>query len=113
MNWEKGRKGTGYLKKLLVSWTWPIPWDLYILKYPVGSFVGWHKDPVKDGKHYRMNLVIPWTCDGGSFLCEFGTPPIYRSEYLNIFRPDITKHSVSYIHSGTRYVISLGWVIKT
>lgn len=110
MNWELGRKGTGYFKMKLCSAKWPIPWDLYILKYPPKAFIDWHVDAIEAGKHYRLNLMIR-SAVGGDFYISGEHRPIYKSKYLNIFRPDIHHHSVGYVFRGTRYVISLGWVI--
>lgn len=98
MNWTKGRQGTGYLKKLLLGGAF---WDLWLIKYPVGTEVPVHTDPVPGKRHYRLNVVL-WGEQKykGDAIFKFG-PVVY-------FRPDITPHSVSTVRR-TRYVLSLGW----
>ncbi|MFC6977979.1 hypothetical protein [Microbulbifer taiwanensis] len=62
---------------------------------------------MNSGRHYRLNIVIKRAKSGGEFLCD---SPIYESARIKLFRPDIAEHAVSEVQSGTRYVLSLGWV---
>ena len=49
--WQPGRQGTGYDKMLLFTALWPIPFDSYLLRYPEGSEIPPHTDPVQAGRH--------------------------------------------------------------
>ncbi|MBT1063505.1 2OG-Fe(II) oxygenase [Bowmanella sp. Y26] len=108
--WQKGRQKTGYEKMLLAGATWPIKFDLYLLKFPEGCVVPPHTDDVKNGKHYRLNIVLKQAKSGGEFIC---TSPIYCSKRIKFFRPDICEHSVTKVISGNRYLLSVGWVRGT
>lgn len=114
MSWQPGRQGTGYLKKLL--WFGPLPFgviwfDAYLLKFPEGSHIYWHKDPVEKGeKHYRLNVFLKSVDVGGKFVCEGKT--ILNTRFVQCFRPDIQRHMVTKIEKGTRYVLSIGWVTR-
>jgi len=105
--WRHGRQESGYHKMLLAGATWPIKFDLYILKFPEGCELPPHQDSVLQGKHYRLNIVLKQAKEGGEFICK---SPIYSSNRVIIFRPDICEHSVSKVESGDRYLLSLGWV---
>jgi len=45
---------------------------------------------------------------GGEFVCA---SPIFASRSIKLFRPDTCEHSVTKVVGGSRYVLSLGWVI--
>jgi hypothetical protein len=105
--WRRGRQQTGYDKMLLVESLWPIPFDAYILRYPEGSEVPPHTDPVSQGDHYRLNVVLRRAGEGGEFHCA---DPIYESPRIKYFRPDASQHSVSKVTRGNRYVLSVGWI---
>lgn len=103
--WTLGRQGTGYYKcKLFQSSLLKL--DLYLLKYPPGSEIPIHSDPVPGRKHYRVNLVL-LKGKGGEFWCE---RPILLLGRLKIFRSDF-PHSVSKVEK-TRLVLSLGYTRK-
>lgn len=108
-NWIAGRQGTGYFKMLLLQNSRFIPFDIYLLKFPEGSYIDWHTDPVPDYNHYRINWIVKTSEKGGEFISK---SPIFTSKYLNIMRPDIDLHCVTKIEKGTRYVLSLGWVLS-
>ena len=108
--WQKGRQLSGYDKMLLAGAYWPIKFDMYLLRFPEGSEIHTHKDEVTSGKHYRLNIVVKQSKAGGDFVCE---NPIYENSRVKYFRPDISCHSVTKIERGTRYVLSIGWVIHT
>lgn len=105
--WQRGRKGTGYDKMLLLTARWPLRFDSYVIRYPDGSEIPPHTDPVQAGRHYRLNIVIksPWS--GGEFVCA---TPIFASRRIKLFRPDACEHSVTRVVGGSRYVLSVGWV---
>ncbi|HEY3254677.1 MAG TPA: hypothetical protein VGJ91_12040 [Polyangiaceae bacterium] len=99
MRWERGRQGTGYFKLRLAQGR---RWDLYLLRYPPGSSVPPHRDPVPGKKHSRANLLL-WGEDA------FEGRAWLRLPRLVVFRPDITEHEVAPV-SRLRLVLSLGWV---
>jgi hypothetical protein len=106
--WQRGRQGSGYDKMLLLTAPWPVPFDSYLIRYPDGSEIPPHTDPVQSGRHYRMNVVLKSPIAGGEFVCK---TPIYESKRVKIFRPDACEHSVTRVRGGSRYVFSLGWVL--
>ncbi len=101
MNWQKGRQGTGYLKAKIVAFK---RFDCYLIKYPVGSFIPCHTDPVTRGyKHYRINVVLKG--DNDSFVGKY----IFKWWRIILFRPDIMPHSVLTIRKE-RLLLSIGWL---
>jgi len=92
--------------------------DVYLLKYPEGSEIGWHKDPSQAFfEHWRANIVLKKAIDGGKFACTYDidgivTEPVIRkwNDRFIVFRPDITVHCVKQVKKGTRYVLSIGWL---
>lgn len=107
LRWRNGRQHTGYEKMLLLANPFNLPFDCYLLRYRSGAEIPDHTDPVDDKKHFRLNLVLRKAKAGGEFLCS---EPIYESERIKYFRPDLARHSVSLVEEGTRYVLSIGWV---
>ncbi|WKE64039.1 2OG-Fe(II) oxygenase [Gallaecimonas kandeliae] len=107
--WQKGRQQSGYEKMLLAGATWPVKFDLYLLRFPEGCEVPPHRDAVQSGKHFRLNIVLKKAKEGGDFICQ---SPIYCSSRIKFFRPDLCGHSVSKVVSGNRYLLSLGWIRK-
>jgi len=107
--WQHGRQGTGYDKMLLLTAPWPIAFDCYILRYPDGSEVPPHKDPVARGRHYRLNIILKSPRSGGEFVCS---SPLFASKRIKLFRPDSCEHSITRVSGGTRYVLSIGWVLR-
>ena len=106
--WQSGRQGTGYDKMLLLTAPWPVPFDTYFLRYPEGSSVPPHTDPLGHGRHYRLNIILRSPKSGGEFVCS---NPIFESTRIKLFRPDASEHSVTQVHGGSRYVLSIGWVL--
>jgi hypothetical protein len=106
--WQRGRQGTGYDKMLLLTAPWPIPFDSYLLRYPDGCEVPPHTDGVKTGRHYRLNFILKSPRSGGEFICS---APLFSTRRIKFFRPDACEHSVSRVVGGSRYVLSLGWVL--
>lgn len=106
--WQRGRQGTGYDKMLLLTAPWPLPFDSYIIRYPDGAEIPPHTDPVQNGRHYRLNLILKSPRSGGDFICA---TPIYSSKKIKLFRPDTCEHSVTRVVGGSRYVLSVGWVL--
>ena len=106
--WQQGRQGTGYDKMLLITAPWPVPFDSYLIRYPEGSEIPPHTDPVAKGRHYRLNVILKAPKSGGDFVCS---EPIWETRRIKLFRPDKSSHSVSRVVGGSRYVLSLGWVL--
>jgi len=67
--WQKGRQGTGYDKMLLLTLRWPLRFDSYLIRYPEGSEIPPHRDPVQQGRHYRLNIILKPPKSGGEFIC--------------------------------------------
>jgi hypothetical protein len=109
LRWRRGRQNSGYDKMLLLQSRWPLPFDLYLLRYPEDSHVPPHTDKVDFGSHYRLNLVVKKSGAGGEFHCA---KPILSTDRIKLFRPDECEHSVSRMVGGSRYVLSLGWVLR-
>lgn len=109
--WVNGRQGTGYTKMLLVTAKWPILFDVYLLKYEKGAYIPIHKDPVEGREHWRFNLVLKRS-EGGVFGIASYTirPRWFFNNRGCLFRPDISSHFVTEVRSGTRYVLSIGWL---
>lgn len=92
---------------LIIRARWPLPFDLYVLRFPAGSAIAPHTDAVEGGRHFRLNLVVREAQDGGEFWCSAA---LFESRRIKFFRPDIVEHSVSTVKRGSRYVLSIGWV---
>ncbi len=109
LRWEKGRQNTGYDKLLLAANPFLIPFDCYLLRFPDGTEIPPHRDPVTGGRHYRLNIVVKRSRSGGEFVCS---DPIFETRRIKLFRSDVSTHSVTKVQGGSRYVISLGWVLR-
>lgn len=103
LNWKPGRQGTGYLKLLLKQGSF---YDMYLLKFPEGSEVPEHTDPIWGIQHLRLNLVLRHAKDGGKFQCQH---TLLNTSRIKLFRPDEQKHSVTPIKKGSRLVLSIGF----
>lgn len=105
--WQRGRQQSGYDKMLLLQGMLPLPFDVYLLRFPEGAEIKAHVDTVDSGQHYRLNLVLKEAAVGGEFRCQSA---IFASRRIKLFRPDVSEHSVSLVGKGVRYVFSVGWV---
>jgi hypothetical protein len=105
--WRRGRQLSGYDKMLLMESYWPLPFDVYILRYPKESEVLPHTDPVTTGEHYRLNIVFWRAAEGGEFQCA---DPLFENSRVKYFRPNRSEHSVTKVLRGSRYVLSIGWL---
>lgn len=83
--------------------------DCYLIHYPQGASIPPHKDKVKDGNMYRLNIEIWKSKRGGKFRCN-NVFSLFNRIYL--FRPDIEKHSVTEVEEGSRWVFSIGKVFR-
>jgi hypothetical protein len=107
LRWQRGRQGGGYDKMLLLTARWPLAFDSYLIRYPEGSEIPPHIDPVTAGRHYRLNVILKTPQRGGEFVCA---TPIFATRRIKLFRPDTCEHSVTHVEGGSRYVLSIGWV---
>ena len=107
--WRSGRQETGYHKMLLLWSKFPVPFDIYILKYPLNSEIKPHVDKVKGGKHFRLNIILKNAKKGGVFNVNHC---IFETKRIKFFRPDLSEHSVTKITEGNRILFSLGFVLK-
>ena len=104
MKWQKGRQNSLYYKFPLIT----LPrFDMYLLKIPQGSSVPTHTDPVKNKKHYRLNIDIIKPKIGGTFIGK----TIFKLPRITLIRPDIHQHSVTEIFSGYSLILSIGIAI--
>jgi len=109
LRWRQGRQGTGYAKLLLATSPWPIGFDLYLLRYREGQGIHTHTDPVPGKAHWRLNIILWQSGKGGQFQCD-PPGPYWKSWRTVLFRPDLSPHRVTPVETGSRYVLSLGWV---
>ena len=114
--WQVGRSANEnapyYKLKVFISKFFKV--DCYLLKYPKGSKIKWHTDPSPNGyKHYRLNITLQKAKVGGKFVyLDTNGTCVLLNRRFNLFRPDIIEHGVSTITDGTRYVLSIGWLVK-
>ena len=108
LRWENGRQQSGYDKMLLLQNHLAIKCDAYFLRFPVGSKIPQHRDPVQKGKHFRLNIIIKKSQAGGEFICEHNIINLPR---IKLFRPDLYRHEVTEVVGSPRYVLSVGWVL--
>ena len=102
--WEKGRQGTGYLKRILFQNSFS---DCYLIKYPDKTFIPKHVDNVDGKRHFRLNIVLKKPLSGGIFKCE---KSILHTPRIILFRPDKYSHELTPVE-GERLVFSLGLAI--
>ena len=57
-HWEEGRVGTGYRKLTLFRGHRFLPFDCYLIDYPIGSSVPTHTDPIPGKRHFRLNILL-------------------------------------------------------
>jgi hypothetical protein len=72
LRWQKGRQNSGYDKLLLAAVPFPIPFDRYLLRFPEGSQIPPHRDPVRAG---RQNPALIGD-DNGNYMAL--APPTCR-----------------------------------
>lgn len=110
LKWKRGRHNkSGYKSLLLFFNPWLVPFHVIMLKYPPGSYIRPHKDAVDGKLHYRLNVVLKPAKKGGLFNTKGA---FIKTKILNFFRSDLCEHEVTKVEEGTRYVFSIGWVVK-
>lgn len=109
-SWQKGRQRlTEYYKFPL--WFFRIGnygFDAYILKYEANTTLHWHKDPIEDAEHYRLNIRLSGY---DTFIWKDLVTNDKRAnsrQTLIHFRPDITWHKVETHTKVTK--LSFGFV---
>lgn len=108
LHWQKGRQHSGYDKMLLIYNKLGIEFDVYLLRFPVGSEIPPHRDQVQSGRHFRLNIILKKSKFGGEFICEKHILNLVR---IKLFRSDLYTHSVTKVSGSARYVLSVGWVL--
>lgn len=109
--WKKGRQGTNYYKLKILENKFLLPFDIYILKFPSGSHIQKHVDPVEDGRrHFRLNVVLKPAPEGGVFRKHGDCPHFHIFGPFEFFRPDICPHSMTQVQGGSKYYLSIGWL---
>lgn len=107
LNWSSGRRDGGYkIKRLFQSQK--LKMDCYLLYYTTGDTITPHTDPVKEGKHYRLNVELIKAKEGGKFQLE--GKPRFKLLRAVCFSPSDQEHSVTKIEKGYRLVLSIGWI---
>lgn len=120
--WQPGRTSPQSYFKLLLGRLWFA--DLYILKFPPGSSIDWHTDPVNPGlQHHRLNVFLRRPRVGCQIMTKFlaldgekrGAQKLTmrHKPRWHYMRPDVTEHAVNpNLDTKTGYILSLGWVTK-
>ena len=85
------------------------PWaDLYLLHMPEGSVIQPHTDPLTEGRHHRVNLLLKRPKRGGEFRVR-GPVRSWLRGRLRYFRPDCVEYEVTEVGKSSRWVLSIGW----
>jgi hypothetical protein len=105
--WQKGRqKGTIYTKFPFYSFRiWKFGFDAFLLSYPEPTTLGFHRDPVENGKHWRMNIKFKGR---STFLIQKEDGLKWSKRIVNLFRPDKYPHAL-HVYTPT-LKLSLGFV---
>lgn len=109
LRWQTGRQASGYDKMLLAYNKIGIEFDAYILRFPIGSEIPQHRDLVRHGRHFRLNIILKKSQAGGEFICE---KHILNWPRVKLFRSDLYQHAVTKIEGSPRYVLSIGWLLS-
>lgn len=56
----------------------------------------------------RLNVIIKESPAGGEFICPSA---VFSSHRIKLFQPDVNEHSVTPVLGGSRYVLSIGWLV--
>jgi hypothetical protein len=107
--WQGGRQvGSKYMKMPL--WYFRlgrIGLDAYILKYEGNTRLPTHTDPVENGKHWRLNIVLKGK---STFIIVKNGLVKYMNKRFTLFRPDIQAHSLVVSDLGCAK-LSMGFVL--
>ena len=111
--WRPGRQGGGYDRLKLFSFSRPVQFDAYLLRYKPGFECPPHRDPVPGFRHWRLNVVLRAAREGGRFyfqplhLAGFAGP-IFDTSRVVRFRSDLEPHGVERVSRGRRLVLTFG-----
>jgi hypothetical protein len=112
--WRSGYRATGYEKMRLASGTWPVPWDLILLRMKEGVELPAHRDVVRGkfatGPQMRVNVLLKAAKRGGEFFCEGQHRRILNRIFL--FRADTNTHGVTKVEEGERIIAVLNYTRK-
>lgn len=110
LKWENGRLHKAFVVpyqkiKLFQFTLYKVIYDGYLIKYPFGSGIPWHRDKVPGRVHWRLNFILWNAIVGGE--------DEYRGEVFSfwrfrVFRSDEVQHRVTEVLAGTRYILSFG-----
>jgi hypothetical protein len=105
--WLGGRQQFGYFKMLLATNRafFFVPFDLYLLRFPTGSYISRHVDPVDEGRcHFRLNIVIWKASQGGDFLLFPSSAEVQHlvSQMVHAPKKRVPKISLSPLHRARR-----------
>ena len=103
MKWNPGRMNTGYWLHTLAKGK---NWDLFLIKYPVGSYIVPHNDRFPGKRHYRLNILL-W----GEQTFRAHGPIIFQLGPIVFFRSDETLHEVL-PSKRLRLLLSFGIVLS-
>jgi hypothetical protein len=104
--WQNGRQQGCEYKKFTL-WYFrlgKLGFDAYILKYQGDQVLPKHKDPIENGKHWRLNIgygVANFVCEKLILGKRIGKLTIF------LFRPDLYNHSLYVFEKTTK--LSLGF----
>ncbi len=99
--WQNGRQHDCEYKKFTL-WYFKLGkfgFDCYILKYKGDQVLPKHKDPIENGKHWRLNIgygFANFVCDKLIFDQRFGKFTVF------LFRPDLYEHSLYVFEKTTK-----------
>lgn len=79
--------------------------DAYILRYPKNTILRWHKDPIEDAHHWRLNIKLSGDAE---FTILRDGQLRSSSSIFQLFRPDKHYHSLK-VYSPT-LKLSFGFV---
>ena len=104
--WQNGRQESCEYKKLplFIFKIGKFGFDCYILKYKENQVLPEHTDPVKNAKHWRLNIgygTANFVCEKVIFGKKIGKLTVY------IFRPDLHKYSLYIFEKTTK--VSFGF----
>lgn len=97
-----------------------LQWDAYLLYYPSGAYIPYHKDPAPEGfKHLRLNAVVTPPTKGGVLnlaLEDDSSWPYAVYEMTTpgdavVFSSSDLKHHLSTVIEGSRLVLSFGCLV--
>ena len=108
--WCKGRQNNVTYEKFCL-WSfkiWKWGFDAYILKYAGKTILPWHKDPVENGEHHRINITLKGF--SAFYIRIDGVIEGAMWEDYGWFRPDLHEHMVDVFTDEGCTKLSIGFV---